>query len=170
VGILGSFSAVPNANASEWLSTVDVYILKAIQDGYALSVGIAQQGEPHILPTAFAWEEFFRAWSGQQIPPGELLSLWGAAEQAATDYGVVAAQAGGLQPTISEVLFTQFWGDIWRGAITYPAAHLLLTDANPAGPVAGLFGSWFFSPANEAGIFAFSYLYWLDSMYIWGQP
>lgn len=113
VGIIEGFIEYRLAESGSWLSIVDAAILQGIQDGYARSAGLMTAASAN--PGAPLWRAFFDA-LGRPTKDGERLKLWGAAETAATNYGVAMAAARGVSANRFEWLFWQT-GNVYRRAV-----------------------------------------------------
>lgn len=112
-GIIEAFEASGNGEPGSWLSVVDAYILAAIQDGWALATEGIQSRNINNLGekiNAHLWEQFFKTNRGDV---GLMITRWGLAEQAATQYGVQKASARGLSPSTAESIFLQS-GNFYR--------------------------------------------------------
>jgi RHS repeat-associated protein len=90
--VVGSF-VWSGQDDNDWLLTVDANILVAVQDGYAAYLGYG--GAIAGGSGADKWREFFVALGGQETDEDQLIALWGAAEQAGTNEGLVRAAALG---------------------------------------------------------------------------
>jgi hypothetical protein len=71
-------------------------------------------------PAAGEWSDFFKFRHNSRqtdaTRDAESRRLWGAAEQAATDYGVAWGGRQGLNPNIAEIVYLGL-GDQFRGAV-----------------------------------------------------
>jgi large repetitive protein len=128
------------AKQGTWFSMVDAYILHGIQQGLS-SVHSGSAAPVHT--GAAGWAEFFAA-ARRAGSHDELRSLWGTAEQSATDYGVAQASAQGLIPTGAERDVLLGLGNVYRAAVANPdeTAHLVgLTAGVSLGSATGAVGS-----------------------------
>jgi hypothetical protein len=101
---------------SRFFSAVDAGILQSYPEGMALARGLRTSSEN---PAAAKWSDFFKFRYSHRADPtadGPSKELWGAAEQASTDYGVSWSNMQGLHPSIAEAVFLGL-GDQFRGAI-----------------------------------------------------
>jgi hypothetical protein len=134
LGVLDFFDAKGLAAPGSWLSMVDAAILQGISLGYGTYLNSRGMGPPmkNTNTGAQPWADFFdyrdknpRDLSGQR-------QRWGAAEQAATDYGVSYAENGinprtgkpyAIKPTTRESGLIQFT-NIYRTAVRSGAGDL----------------------------------------------
>lgn len=117
-GILGFAEDKDIGQTGSWFSLVDASILHGIQGGMALALGRSTTS-PN--PGAARWETFFlgRALDrpGGRLSEAESRQLWGAAEQASTDYGTdFVAPSRGQSPTSTEQIFLGI-GDFYRSEV-----------------------------------------------------
>ncbi len=118
-GILNFAEDKETIQSGNWFSLVDASILHGVQGGMALARGEAVTS-PN--PGAAKWQAFFEARKGgdpaRALPTdADSKRLWGAAEQASTDYGVdVVAPAHGQRPNFPEQVVLGV-GDFYREEI-----------------------------------------------------
>lgn len=96
MGIIEGFVEYGLAESGSWLSIVDAGILQGIQDGYTLSEGTATYSTNN--PGSLLWRDFFDILESTEHGDIERIKRWGAAEQAATDYGIGVATSRNLLP------------------------------------------------------------------------
>jgi len=126
LGVLDFFKAEGLGQSGTWISMVDAGILQGISHGYGLFIGAMQKS---MNWGASKWATFFNARFVQNVSRSTQRKLWGAAEQAATDYGVSYATQGinpktgqqyGLKPTFQEAALlgdTQLYRDTVRSGV-----------------------------------------------------
>jgi RHS repeat-associated protein len=97
-----------------WFSLVDAHILAGVQDGKRLQLG--KSALYPYNPGGQKWQRFFvnLAYGASD---SHLKSLWGPAEQAATDYGV--SRSTNRKPRFAEIAMKAIT-DIWRYEIGHP--------------------------------------------------
>lgn len=99
---------------NSWLGLVNAGILHSIHDGYLLS----KQGRASFAGAAGGasnWARFFSA-RAQGVSAPDLISLWGMAEQAGTEYGIWMAGSRGVYPNLQERGFLAL-GDRYRSGM-----------------------------------------------------
>lgn len=135
LGVLDFFDAEGLGASGTWFSMVDAAILQGISLSYGTflqSQGIGPAMR-NFNPGAAPWAEFFDFRARNPLNEARQRQLWGAAEQAATDYGVWYAEHGinprtgrayGLRPTWQEDLLIEIT-DVYCGAVQVPGAALI---------------------------------------------
>ena len=157
-GIIEAFVHVGLSDPGTWLSSVDAAILHGIQDGFV--------GRTSVNSGASEWTKFFDEYYKNSANP-ELGSLWGAAEQEATDYGVRWAEVKGLAPNGAETIFLAT-GDIYRGGHTDLWWVGSLWRFGPLSVYGGYkLGTWFNDPRSVDPVFGRSPVYWYSRGLWW---
>jgi RHS repeat-associated protein len=111
-GIIEGFVEYGLAESGSWLSIVDAAILQGIQDGYTMAAGVSTYYSTH--PGASLWSDFFiDLWAGRS--DSELISRWGIAETASTNYGIGVATGRNVIPNAYERFFL-LTGNLYRSA------------------------------------------------------
>ncbi|GAB4120660.1 MAG: hypothetical protein OHK0050_29240 [Roseiflexaceae bacterium] len=142
-GVIDFFQAKGVGAQGSWISIVDAAILQGISLGYGDF--LAQQGQGSVMTNvnsgADDWTKFFDEFTRNPNNTLVLTTLWGRAEQAATEYGEWYAEHGinprtgksyGLHPSVKEtglILAT----DAYRGAVQVPGSgrHSVFNPFNP---------------------------------------
>ena len=155
-GIIQAFVESGLSEPGTWLSTVDAAILQAIQDGF---VGRATANSGTSM-----WNDFFAALNSQDpLPEQDLKVLWGAAEQAATDYGGRLAELRGLSPDWPEQFFLDT-GNIYRQSAQTGSLSVVSTILT-VGIDGGTMGDWFADP--QSVWYERSPVYWYSRALWW---
>lgn len=113
-GILRFASDKKLIRRGSWFSIVDAGILQGIQDGLAMLRGKVSVYEN---PGAAKWRKFFQARADRRSDTVSR-SLWGAAEQAATNFGLARARAVGARAPRGGSTFASV-GNVYRGLLTH---------------------------------------------------
>lgn len=178
VGIIEGFVEYGLADPGSWLSVVDAGILQGIQDGYTLSEGTATYSTNN--PGSLLWKDFFDILESTEHDDIERIKRWGAAEQAATDYGIGVATSRNLLPNGYEWAFL-LTGNIYRGAasafdgglgipvsfLTAALGGLSGVDGDLSVDAGYMLGSFFNDPRSLWN--GHSPVYWYSTTLIWAN-
>lgn len=178
VGIIEGFVEYGLADPGSWLSVVDAGILQGIQDGYTLSAGTATYSTNN--PGSLLWKDFFDILESTEHDDIERINRWGAAEQAATDYGIGVATSRNLLPNGYEWAFL-LTGNIYRGAasafdgglgipvsfLTAALGGLSGVDGDLSVDAGYMLGSFFNDPRSLWN--GHSPVYWYSTTLIWAN-